>query len=113
MPAVRRPLLAGNWKMHFTVPEGLRHALRLKEDLQPFAATTDLVVLPPFAQVAASPARPSALPSELAALTTATLVVPLPRDTRPNPALLTTTLAFNIFGDSVRDALDPRCGTYF
>lgn len=47
MPAVRRPLLAGNWKMHFTVPEGLRHALRLKEDLQPFAATTDLVVLPP------------------------------------------------------------------
>lgn len=46
----------------------------------------------PFAQVAASPARPSALPSELAALTTATLVVPLPRDTRPTPALLTTTL---------------------
>ena len=46
----------------------------------------------PFAQVAASPARPSALPSEMAALTTATLVVPLPRDTRPTPALLTTTL---------------------
>jgi vancomycin resistance protein YoaR len=46
----------------------------------------------PFAQVAASPARPSALPSELAALTTATLVVPLPRDSRPTPALLTTTL---------------------
>lgn len=46
----------------------------------------------PFAQVAASPARPSALPSELAALTTATLVVPLPRDARPTPALLTTTL---------------------
>lgn len=46
----------------------------------------------PFAQVAASPARPSALPSELAALTTATLVVPLPGDTRPTQALLTTTL---------------------
>lgn len=46
----------------------------------------------PFAQVAASPARPSALPSELAALTTATLVVPLPRDSRPTPALVTTTL---------------------
>ncbi|MBS2962478.1 VanW family protein [Actinocrinis puniceicyclus] len=46
----------------------------------------------PFAQVAASPARPSALPSELAALTTATLVVPLPHDTRPTAALLTTTL---------------------
>ncbi|HEY0492960.1 MAG TPA: triose-phosphate isomerase [Candidatus Dormibacteraeota bacterium] len=44
---MRRPLLAGNWKMHFTVPEGLRHALRLREDLEPFAAVTDLVVLPP------------------------------------------------------------------
>lgn len=30
----------------------------------------------------------------------------------PSLALLTTTLAFNIFGDSVRDALDPRGGTY-
>lgn len=49
----------------------------------------------PFRQVAASPARPSALPAELAALTTATLVVPLPRDTRPTPALLTTTLPPN------------------
>jgi vancomycin resistance protein YoaR len=49
----------------------------------------------PFAQVAASPARPSALPSELAALTTATLVVPLPPDARPTPALLTTTLPPN------------------
>ncbi len=46
----------------------------------------------PFAQVAASPARPTALPAELAALTTATLVVPLPRASRPTPALLTTTL---------------------
>jgi triosephosphate isomerase (TIM) len=47
MPAVRRPLLAGTWKMHFSVPEGLRHALRLREDLEPFAAVIDLVVLPP------------------------------------------------------------------
>ena len=47
MLAVRRPLLAGNWKMHFTVPEGLRHAVRLREDLEPFAAVIDLVVLPP------------------------------------------------------------------
>jgi vancomycin resistance protein YoaR len=46
----------------------------------------------PFAQVAASPARPSALPAELAALTTATLVVPLPPDIRPTPELLMTTL---------------------
>jgi len=47
MRAVPRPLLAGNWKMHFTVPEGLRHALRLREDLEPYAAVIDLVVLPP------------------------------------------------------------------
>jgi ABC-type dipeptide/oligopeptide/nickel transport system permease subunit len=26
----------------------------------------------------------------------------------PGAALLTTTLAFNLFGDSVRDAFDPR-----
>ena len=30
----------------------------------------------------------------------------------PSLALLTTTLDFNIFGDSVRDALDPRAGIY-
>ncbi|MEO6796806.1 MAG: triose-phosphate isomerase [Candidatus Dormibacter sp.] len=47
MPVVRRPLLAGNWKMHFTVPEGLQHALQLREDLAPFAGTVDLVLLPP------------------------------------------------------------------
>jgi vancomycin resistance protein YoaR len=46
----------------------------------------------PFAQAVASPARPSTLPSELAALTTATLVVPIPPDVRPTPALLTRTL---------------------
>lgn len=45
-----------------------------------------------FAQAVASPARPSTLPSELAALTTATLVVPVPPDVRPTPALLTRTL---------------------
>ena len=47
MPPVRRPLLAGNWKMHFTVPEGLQHALRLREDLEPYSRLVDLVVLPP------------------------------------------------------------------
>ncbi|MDQ6884098.1 MAG: triose-phosphate isomerase [Candidatus Dormibacteraeota bacterium] len=33
--------------MHFTVAEGLQHALRLREDLAPFAGVMDLVVLPP------------------------------------------------------------------
>jgi len=33
--------------MHFTVPEGLQHALQLREDLVPFAGAVDLVVLPP------------------------------------------------------------------
>jgi triosephosphate isomerase (TIM) len=44
---MRRPLIAGNWKMHFTVPEGLEYALRLRRDLEPYADRVDLVVLPP------------------------------------------------------------------
>jgi len=44
---MRRPLLAGNWKMHFTVPEGLQLALRLRDDLEPYTNVVDLVVLPP------------------------------------------------------------------
>ena len=44
---MRRPLIAGNWKMHFTVPEGLEYALRLRHDLEVFATLVDLVILPP------------------------------------------------------------------
>ncbi len=44
---MRRPLIAGNWKMHFTVPEGLEYALRLRHDLEAFAKLVDLVILPP------------------------------------------------------------------
>jgi triosephosphate isomerase (TIM) len=44
---MRRPLIAGNWKMHFTVPEGLEYALRLRRDLEPYADLVDLVLLPP------------------------------------------------------------------
>jgi triosephosphate isomerase len=44
---MRRPLIAGNWKMHFTVPEGLEYALRLRRELEPYAELVDLVVLPP------------------------------------------------------------------
>jgi len=44
---MRKPLIAGNWKMHFTVPEGLEYALRLRRELEPYADRVDLVVLPP------------------------------------------------------------------
>ena len=44
---MRSPLIAGNWKMHFTVPEGLEYALRLRHDLEAFATLVDLVILPP------------------------------------------------------------------
>jgi len=44
---MRRPLIAGNWKMHFTVPEGLEYALRLRHDLETYANVVDLVILPP------------------------------------------------------------------
>ena len=44
---MRRPLIAGNWKMHFTVPEGLEYALRLRHDLERFTALVDIVILPP------------------------------------------------------------------
>jgi triosephosphate isomerase (TIM) len=44
---MRRPLIAGNWKMHFTVPEGLEYALRLNRDLEGYAELVDLVILPP------------------------------------------------------------------
>jgi len=44
---MRRPLIAGNWKMHFTVPQGLEYALTLREDLEPYAEAVDLLILPP------------------------------------------------------------------
>jgi len=44
---MRRPLIAGNWKMHFTVPEGLEYALRLRRALEMYANVVDLVILPP------------------------------------------------------------------
>lgn len=44
---MRRPLIAGNWKMHFTVPEGLEYALQLRHTLERFADREDIVILPP------------------------------------------------------------------
>jgi triosephosphate isomerase (TIM) len=44
---MRRPLIAGNWKMHFTVPEGTDYARRLRGEIERFAALIDVLVLPP------------------------------------------------------------------
>ena len=44
---MRKPLIAGNWKMHFTVPEGLEYALQLRRDVDPYAEAVDVVILPP------------------------------------------------------------------
>src|SRR5437588_6503525 len=44
---MRRPLIAGNWKMHFTVPEGLEYALRLRREVERYASAVDVVILPP------------------------------------------------------------------
>lgn len=42
-----KPLLAGNWKMHFTVEEGVEHARRVKDAIAQFSDAVDLLVLPP------------------------------------------------------------------
>ena len=47
LPHTRKPLIAGNWKMHFTVPEGLEYALQLRRDLDAFTERVDVVILPP------------------------------------------------------------------
>ena len=44
---MRRPLIAGNWKMNFTVPEGLQYALHLRGELASYTHLMDLVILPP------------------------------------------------------------------
>ena len=42
-----KPLLAANWKMHFTVEEGVEHARHLRHSLAQFSDAVDLLVLPP------------------------------------------------------------------
>ncbi len=44
---MRRPLVAGNWKMHYTVEEGLRLLHELRSRLDPYATRVEVVVLPP------------------------------------------------------------------
>ena len=42
-----KPLVAGNWKMHFTVPVGLRVTEELLHHLHPYAQAVEVVLLPP------------------------------------------------------------------
>jgi vancomycin resistance protein YoaR len=80
--------------------------------------TVDEPAAAPFLQVAASPASPSTLPSQLAAMTTATMVIPLPPSVRPGSGLLTTTLPPNQaaqanaaqIGDAFRDTIEEIFG---
>ena len=44
---MRKPLIAGNWKMHLTVPEGVEYAGRLRGELERYADRVDLLLLPP------------------------------------------------------------------
>jgi triosephosphate isomerase len=44
---MRRPLVAGNWKMNFTVPEGVAVAQVLRSSLEAYGRSVELVVLPP------------------------------------------------------------------
>jgi vancomycin resistance protein YoaR len=82
---------------------------------------TDEPSAAPFLEIAASPASPSTLPSQLAAMTTATMVIPLPPSVRPGSGLLTTTLppdqaaqanAAQI-GEAFRDTIEEIFGVDF
>jgi triosephosphate isomerase len=42
-----RPLIAGNWKMNLTVPEGIDYARHLGRELHGYADRVDLLLLPP------------------------------------------------------------------
>jgi triosephosphate isomerase len=42
-----RLLIAGNWKMNLTVPEGIDYARHLRRELTEYAERVDLLVLPP------------------------------------------------------------------
>jgi triosephosphate isomerase len=45
---MRRPLIAGNWKMHKTVPEALEHVRAVRTALVERPAEAEVLVAPPF-----------------------------------------------------------------
>ena len=44
---MRKPLIAANWKMHFTGPEGIQFVNELRPALERYAPAVDVAVLPP------------------------------------------------------------------
>ncbi|HVD78291.1 MAG TPA: triose-phosphate isomerase, partial [Vicinamibacteria bacterium] len=50
---MRRPLLAGNWKMYKTVPEGVALAQEIRAGLALPLKDRDVLVAPPFTALAA------------------------------------------------------------
>ncbi|HEY6539272.1 MAG TPA: triose-phosphate isomerase [Candidatus Dormibacteraeota bacterium] len=50
MTEPRRPLVAGNWKMHTSVPEALNLVTSIRQKLEP-APAADVVLLPPFISI--------------------------------------------------------------
>jgi len=48
---MRRPLVAANWKMHTTVPEGLRLVVAMVDRLVELSRDVDVVLCPPFTSV--------------------------------------------------------------
>ncbi|MCR4425350.1 MAG: triose-phosphate isomerase, partial [Firmicutes bacterium] len=46
--ALRRSIVAGNWKMHKTIPESLALAGDLARDLREVVGLCDVVLCPPF-----------------------------------------------------------------
>ena len=45
---MRKPVIAGNWKMHKTIGESVDFALRLNKELAERSADTDVIIAPPF-----------------------------------------------------------------
>lgn len=44
---MRKPLVAGNWKMHLTVPEGIQLVSAMRHELERYADAVEVVLLPP------------------------------------------------------------------
>ena len=54
---MRKYIVAGNWKMNTTVPEGVELAKAVVEKAKDLPANVELVVAPPFTHLWPSPPR--------------------------------------------------------
>ncbi len=48
---MRRPLIAANWKMHTTIPEGLRLVAAMADRLAELSRDVDVILCPPFMSI--------------------------------------------------------------